>query len=441
MAISYYLKKAEETTGKSLIFLRFPYKGKNLVYSFGESINPKDWNKKKQRVKSNTQTTGDGKYLLNNFLYELSKECEKAYNAELEKGRVPEPSVLKEYLNNWINPNKEEKQEEKPFGLYDLIELFVSGEVKNQTLEKKPATLAKYKAVRDHLKRFEEKKNFRIDFDTINKDFLDKYVTYLRTPDITTRRKKPYNRKALDQNTIAKHVQIIKTFMNEAVDRELTTNMAFKKKNFIAPWKDTDAVYLNDKQIMQLFNYDLSGNMAHQMIRDAFVLACYTGLRISDLKRVKPENIITDDEGTRFISMRTEKTYEKVYIPLNPIVIRILDRYKDTPGKYPRIPSDQEFNRTLKLIAQQAGFTEQGRLVTHPERELWQCISSHTGRRSFCTNLYLEGFPIIELMKVSGHKTEKAFRNYIKVDKLDAAMKLKKHMQLTWSQKLLKVVA
>ncbi|HPQ35950.1 MAG TPA: site-specific integrase, partial [Tenuifilaceae bacterium] len=38
---------------------------------------------------------------------------------------------------------------------------------------------------------------------------------------------------------------------------------------------------------------------------------------------------------------------------------------------------------------------------------------------------YLAGFPAVELMKISGHKSTSAFLTYIKQDNLQAAMRLK----------------
>jgi hypothetical protein len=36
---------------------------------------------------------------------------------------------------------------------------------------------------------------------------------------------------------------------------------------------------------------------------------------------------------------------------------------------------------------------------------------------SFCTNHYLNGMPVTLIMAISGHKTERAFMRYIKIDK------------------------
>jgi hypothetical protein len=35
-----------------------------------------------------------------------------------------------------------------------------------------------------------------------------------------------------------------------------------------------------------------------------------------------------------------------------------------------------------------------------PGLPFYECISSHSVRRSFATNLYLDGFPILDIMKV-----------------------------------------
>ena len=41
-------------------------------------------------------------------------------------------------------------------------------------------------------------------------------------------------------------------------------------------------------------------------------------------------------------------------------------------------------------------------------------ISSHSGRRSFCTNYYQQDVNIHAIMAISGHKTEKEFLKYVK---------------------------
>lgn len=59
-------------------------------------------------------------------------------------------------------------------------------------------------------------------------------------------------------------------------------------------------------------------------------------------------------------------------------------------------------------------------------RPKFDWITSHTCRRSFCTDEFLDGTPIIVIMAISGHKTEKAFRKYIKADNLEKTKMIEK---------------
>ena len=53
---------------------------------------------------------------------------------------------------------------------------------------------------------------------------------------------------------------------------------------------------------------------------------------------------------------------------------------------------------------------EKGYVIKHR----YEMISTHTARRSCITNLYLSNrFSISQLMSISGHKSERAFNEYI----------------------------
>jgi integrase len=431
-AVNFYLKKAE-ASGFSLIYLQFKYSGNKLLFSFGQNIKSTNWNKKKQRVKSNTITTADGKYSLNDLLDNLEKECLRAYHAELKNG-IPQPSKIKSYLFDFINQNKENPTN----SFFGLAQRFISNEIKHKGVGKVPGTLKTYKVIVRHLKDFEQKKRYPISFQSITLDFLYRYLTYLET---IPRKHDPVTgevKKGLARNTIAKHVQVIKTFMNEAVSLGYTNNLQYKHKNFTAKWEPTDAVYLKDAEIMKLYRLDLSDNSRLEKVRDLFVFGCYVGLRFSDYSDIRPENIV-EVEGEKFIKVVTKKTGEMVIIPANPIVLQIFDKYAANANKLPVAPSNQKFNAYCKEVAKLAGLTEKGRLMTDPDKPLWECISSHTCRRSLATNLFLEGYPPLEIMKITGHKDFKVFLGYLKLSKIESAKKLSQHIRLKWSDKILRV--
>jgi integrase len=149
--------------------------------------------------------------------------------------------------------------------------------------------------------------------------------------------------------------------------------------------------------------------------------------------------------------VKTQKTGETVIIPCNPVVLEIFKKYESENNTLPRSVSSQRFNDYIKecckavgeaeskVAGKPIGMNETGRLSTEPDLQLWQCVSSHTARRSMATNYYLEGFPVIDLMKITGHKTESSFLRYIKISKLDVARRLQAHIKKNWSEKLLKV--
>ena len=65
----------------------------------------------------------------------------------------------------------------------------------------------------------------------------------------------------------------------------------------------------------------------------------------------------------------------------------------------------------------------------------YEWITSHTARRSFCTNEFLAGTPVKLIMKISGHKKETRFYKYIRITAEEAAQKMKElwEERATWT--------
>ncbi len=417
--VHFRLKPVDEN-GKCTIYLQFLYNRYRLFYSFGQTVKPGDWNKGRQRVKKKDTTTVDGKFSLNELLDNLAALCEKTYNETIKNG-IPTPAQLKKPLVDFLNQNHNDDTGQPTF--FTLAERFINGEIKVKGQEKSRGSLNNYGAVTKHLKAFQVKTKTPVTFDSIDLDFFYKYVSYLRQSGLAT-------------NTIAKDISILKVFMGEAVDLGYTTNMQYKNSKFSFSEVETEHVYLTEIELNKLYEFKFQ-NTKMEQVKDLFIFGAWVGLRFSDFSNIKPENIV-QDEGDHFIKIVTQKTKELVIIPCNAIVLEIFQKYHHTANKLPKTLSNQKFNDYIKDVCKDAGLNEKGRLSTKPELELWQTISSHTARRSFATNYYLQGFPTIDLMKITGHKTERAFLKYIRVSKLHAAKRLSDHMK-RWSAKLLKV--
>jgi integrase len=61
----------------------------------------------------------------------------------------------------------------------------------------------------------------------------------------------------------------------------------------------------------------------------------------------------------------------------------------------------------------------------------YEWLSSHTARRSFCTNEFMAGTPVELIMKLSGHKVLAHFYKYIRISPEEAGRKV----QAIWAER------
>ncbi len=83
-------------------------------------------------------------------------------------------------------------------------------------------------------------------------------------------------------------------------------------------------------------------------IRDAFLFACYTGLRYTDLSRIKTDHIIERShyKVLSFIPEKTnsalQKKVKRVEIPLIGHAVEIVSRYSTPNGKLLPVLTNQK---------------------------------------------------------------------------------------------------
>jgi len=398
-----FVLKEPKSQGETLIFLFYRFNGNSLKYSTGQKIKPKFWNPTKQRAKITLQFPAAGK--LNETLKSLSRGVVDAHLGLINNKKLPTPHKLKEELNKLLF--KEEHAQ--AIGLLK----FVPDLLKHSN--RKPSTNRQLKQTFKKLLEYKTLSNTEVDYATIDLDFYDKFVQFL-------------TKKGYSKNTIGGHVKNIKIFMNEAVARKLTSNLEYKSKRFKVLEEQVDKIYLNQEEIKVIYELDLTENERLERVRDLFIVACYTGLRFSDLIQVTKENFIND--GTQ-IRVRTNKTGEIVNIPVHKFIKQIITKYN---GNLPPTISNEKMNQYLKEIGKLAmlednvpiGITRGGKLQ-HEVFKKSALISTHTARRSFATNAFLMAIPPISIMKITGHKTEKSFMKYIKISPEDNANKLATH--------------
>ena len=161
---------------------------------------------------------------------------------------------------------------------------------------------------------------------------------------------------------------------------------------------------LTKEEIIRLQKLKLSGSL--EMTRDAFILMCYLGIRYSDYCKINKNNI-SDDE---FLDITMKKTNEQVSIPIHPNALEIIKKWE---YQLPQL-SNVKLNKQIKEVCRYAEIDE---LVIDGDKTYskYELVTCHTARRSFATNGYLSDVPIRDLMRITGHKKETTFLNYVQV--------------------------
>ena len=218
--------------------------------------------------------------------------------------------------------------------------------------------------------------------------------------------------------------------MKNAFKRGQTNSTAFMDEDFRVIAEDTDQIYLNTSELEKIYDLGLSDNPRLDRVRDLFIIGCWSGLRFSDLSHLTQDNIVLIDDK-EFLKVKTQKTGEIVIIPLHWTVREILNKYN---GNIPRVISNQKMNDYLKELADKAKINSSVRIaktragkVIETTRIKSDLVTVHTARRSFATNMYNADIHPITIMKITGHRTERAFLKYIRIDAEENARKIAKH--------------
>jgi integrase len=263
-------------------------------------------------------------------------------------------------------------------------------------------------------------RRFPIDFDDITIDFYNDWIRF-------------FNEKNYSPNTIGKHIKWFKTILKESKEKGLHFNEEFERRAFKPISSDVVSVYLNEAELNKIFELDLSENPELIDARDVFLVGCYTAQRFSDYCRI--DRISELDDGTKVIKLTQKKTGTPVSIPIMDELMAILKKYEVSNNEIqlPKI-SEQHLNRQIKKVAAKAGINDlievkktKGGLVIRPSYPKSSLITSHTARRSGCSNQYNAGVASQYIMRISGHKTEREFLKYLKLTPDEVAKKLSKH--------------
>lgn len=250
---------------------------------------------------------------------------------------------------------------------------WITKEVDLRRHEVAASTYAKYRSTLAKLRDFKS----NLMFSDITPETVSQFQTFCR-------------KKGNNINTTNKALKIIKIFTSIAVRRELIKQDPF---DHIRLKKGTPTlIYLSTGErdkLMKMFTSDYTAEKYRRVLH-YFLFSCYTGLRISDIKLLRWENISNDT--IYIMPYKTRRVnQETVIIPLGANAKWLLSLI----GRRPRNPyvfdviSEQKTNMYLKEIADMVGINKR--------------LYFHVARHTFATLFYERTNDLATLQKLLGH--------------------------------------
>lgn len=382
----YVKKKAPLRSGEVPVMGRITINGQRAQFATQIAVSPENWNTELGRINGRGADT----VRINERLANIRYQVEKCYQTLFYERTSVTPLMVKEL---YFGLNLPEDTLISFFRRHNEEFLQMVGVSRSKT------TYYKYRCVCTHLETFIRKKYGRRDllFKELDRDFLTGFHAYII-------RECGYKKNTTWVYMIAlKHILM------------LARSRGYMAKDLFANYKlhseFVSRSYLSDAEIHKLLNLPLEERTL-QLVRDAFVFGCFTGLSYIDIRDLTPENI-KQERKTLWISTTRRKTGSEVNVRLFSVPHAILLRY--TPAERGHrifdLPSNGWCNVCLNRIASLAG--------------LDKAITFHTARHTFATTITLsQGVAIETISKLLGHKNIRTTQIYATIthSRLDGEM-------------------
>lgn len=401
--------KATEEVG---IRLRVSWTGLRCDIRSGYVIAPAKWDDANSCVRlGNKNSHGETAGAINRGVMAVASTIEEVLTRfELDNKRPPSVAEFKEAFDLAAGRAKpeEKKPEEKPLGFFAVYDLFTGemGVTNNWT----KSTYTKFSSLKAHLKNY----NKKLTLEGFDKATFAGFVAHLQT-------------KVRQLNTtVAKNVGFLRWFLRWAAANGYYTGLAHLQ--YRPRFKGLDCkevIYLEWDELIHFLNFEFPANKPSlPAVRDVFCFCCFTGLRYSDVAKLRRSDIHRE-QTPPFMSIVTKKTTARLHIELNKYALALLDKYEGVGlpnDKALPVISNVKMNENLHEAAEVAGIDEPVNIVSYVGSERsevvvpkYSVLTTHAGRRTFIVNALRLGIPAPVIMEWTGHSDFKAMKPYIKI--------------------------
>ena len=381
--ISFYVQKSRiSKSGEAPVMLRVTVNGVRAETSVNLKVNPNFWNAVAGK------SVGDSRrdYEVNARLDTIRMRVMQLHREmESDRERITAQRVVDKYLG----------RDEKPVVM--LMDLFREHNENCHRLVGNgmaSATVKRYETSLRHTEAFLRCKFGQNDIPVrkVDHKFITDYELFLRSECRCC------------HNSAVKYVKNFGKIIRIALANDYLAKDPFANIRFRL--EETNPSFLEDHEIEAIMKKEIDIKRLSR-VRDLFVFQCFSGLSYSDMKDLKAEHLVRDNDGALWIRKKRQKTGNMCNIPLLDPAREILDRYKDHPvclqqGVLLPVLSNHKMNVYLAELADICGIKKK--------------ISSHVARDSFGTSICLaNGVSIDNVAKMLGHSDTKMTRHYARV--------------------------
>lgn len=312
---------------------------------------------------------------LNYALYLMIQDIERIELEYIKRGVAVNLPMLREAVRSHISPAAKLRD----FGLQVVDES-----------ERRSLTKLNYRTLLNNLERFRS----GLLVTDIDYQFLVSYDKWLRDSGIA-------------HNTRIGRLQLLRALLNEARKRDLINTSPFDR--FRIQQMVSKKGYVSLDQLRKLESLSLHGN--EDLVRDAFLVGCYTGLRFSDIVSLRQEHI---KDG--WLTKKMAKTGYVVEVPVAKLfdgkMLAIVEKYGKIDNLAKNIGSNASVNKVLRTILDTL--------------KVDQKITFHSSRHTFATLLGQKGIHLTTIQKLLGHQKLQTTQIYNEVDRMAIINDIKK---------------
>lgn len=399
----------------SLIYYVIVINGKKYRFATGVKVYPDQWNTKKQEAYISVRLSeldNTNNLITNTKIAEMKSYFSEfknylcVYPNEIENSEI----LLKQYI-----------YKEKKVRTMNCIE-FLNKQLKIYN-GASASTKKDYSNGIKNLDRYMKEGHEVASFDEFDKKYVKGFYEFLRKIDDA-----PTKDGRLSLGYINKQISQLSTMLNKfAVENDVMKLQTLNEWNY-KTWtvkdkatKNIDEIALRDDEVLLLWDYwHKIDDTKYKDTLALFLLECLTGQRYSDIDKVLQD--IEVQNNTMTMQLVQDKTAKKVEFDIVfELTKEILAEYKH---KEPCKVTVDYFNKLLKKIAKAAGIKGKQLITRHSgestsveveEKERYECVKSHTGRRTFITLLKLRGWDNRKIQTYSGHETTDMVEHYTKI--------------------------